>query len=53
MDFSRILVAIDGVESAKKFFPKSLFLALKCNAKLDLVHVTPCEFGGEVPQLLS
>ena len=47
MVFSRILVAIDGSESAKKAFTKSLFLALKCNAKLDLVHVVPCELGGD------
>jgi len=47
MVFSRILVAIDGSESAKKAFAKSLFLAPKCNAKLDLVHVVPCELGGD------
>jgi len=47
MVFSRILVAIDGSESAKKAFTKSIFLALKCNAKLDLVHVVPCELGGD------
>lgn len=47
MVFSRMLVAIDGSESANKAFAKSLFLALKCNAKLDLVHVVPCELGGD------
>lgn len=47
MVFSKILVAIDGSESAKKAFTKSLLLALKCNSKLDLVHVVPCELGGD------
>ena len=45
--FSRILVAIDGSESAKKAFEKSIYLAQKCNSKLDLVHVVPCELGGD------
>jgi len=47
MVFSRILVAIDGSESAKKAFAKALFLALKCDARLDLIHVVPCELGGD------
>ncbi len=47
MEFSRILVAIDGSESARKAFTKALFLAQKCNAKLDLVHVVSCELGGD------
>ena len=47
MVFSRILVAIDGSESAKKAFTKSIFLAQKCNSKLDLVHVVSCELGGD------
>jgi len=47
MVFSRILVAIDGSESAKKAFTKSIYLALKCNSKLDLVHVVSCELGGD------
>jgi len=47
MVFSKILVAIDGSESAKKAFTKSLLLALKCNSKLDLVHVVQCELGGD------
>ena len=45
--FSRILVAVDGSMSAKKAFEKSLFLSQKCNSKLDIVHVIPCEFGGD------
>ncbi len=47
MEFSRILVAIDGSESARKAFTKALFLAQKCNSKLDLVHVVSCELGGD------
>ncbi|MCH7757010.1 MAG: universal stress protein [Thaumarchaeota archaeon] len=47
MVFSKILVAIDGSESAKKAFTKSLFLALKCNSRLDLLHVVHCELGGD------
>ena len=47
MVFSRILVAIDGSESAKKAFTKSICLAQKCSSKLDLVHVVSCELGGD------
>jgi len=45
--FSRILVAIDGSESAKKAFQESIYLAQKCNSKLDVVHVVSCELGGD------
>lgn len=45
--FSRILVAIDGSESAKKAFEKSIYLAQKCSSKIDLVHVVQCELGGD------
>ncbi len=45
--FARILVAVDGSESAKKAFEKSIYLAQKCNRKLDLVHVVTCELGGD------
>ncbi|HEV2193029.1 MAG TPA: universal stress protein [Nitrosopumilaceae archaeon] len=45
--FSRILVAIDGSESAKKAFEESIYLAQKCNSKLDVVHVVQCELGGD------
>lgn len=45
--FSRILVAIDGSESAKKAFEKSIYLARKCNSKLDVIHVVTCELGGD------
>ena len=47
MEFSRILVAIDGSESAMKAFRKSIFLAVKCNSNLDIVHVVSCELGGD------
>lgn len=45
--FSRILVAVDGSESAKKAFEKSIYLAQKCSSKMDLVHVVQCELGGD------
>lgn len=37
--FSRILVAVDGSKSAKKAFERSIYLAQKCNSKLDVIHV--------------
>ncbi|MHB8602502.1 MAG: universal stress protein [Nitrosotalea sp.] len=45
--FSRILVAVDGSESAKKAFEKSIYLAQKCNSKIEVVHVVTCELGGD------
>lgn len=45
--FSSLLVAVDGSESAKKAFEKSIYLAQKCNSKIDLVHVVQCELGGD------
>jgi nucleotide-binding universal stress UspA family protein len=45
--FSRILVAVDGSESAKKAFEKSIYLAQNCDSKLDVVHVVQCELGGD------
>ncbi len=45
--FSKILVAIDGSTSAKRAFARSIFLANKCDSKLEVVHVVPCEFGGD------
>ena len=45
--FSRVLVAIDGSESAKKAFAKAIFLSVKCNFKLVVVHVVQCELGGD------
>ena len=46
--FARILVAVDGSESSKKAFVKSVFLAQKCNSKLYVVHVVlDWEYGGD------
>lgn len=45
--FSKILVAIDGSTTAERAFARSLYLASKCNSKLDVVHAVPCEFGGD------
>lgn len=45
--FSNILVAVDGSESASKAFRRAIYLAQKCNSKLDLVHVVQCEVGGD------
>ncbi len=40
-------MAVDGSESAKKAYEKSIHLAQKCNSKIDLVHVVQCELGGD------
>lgn len=45
--FSNVLVAIDGSESANKAFERAIYLAQKCNSKLDLVHVVQCDVGGD------
>ncbi|MGB6462935.1 MAG: universal stress protein [Nitrosotalea sp.] len=45
--FSNILIAVDGSESANKAFQRAIYLAQKCNSKLDLVHVVQCEVGGD------
>lgn len=46
--FSRILVAVDGSESAKKAFENSVYLAQKCNSRLDVIHVVnDSTFGGD------
>jgi nucleotide-binding universal stress UspA family protein len=44
---TRILVAVDGSESAKKAFENAIYLAQKCNSKLDVIHVVTCELGGD------
>ena len=44
---SKILVAVDGSETSKKAFDESIYLAQKCNSKLDVVHVVSCELGGD------
>jgi nucleotide-binding universal stress UspA family protein len=45
--FPNILIAVDGSESASKAFQRAIYLAQKCNSKLDLVHVVQCEVGGD------
>ena len=46
--FSRILVAVDGSASAKKAFEKSIYLAQRCSAKLDVIHVVlDSTYGGD------
>ena len=45
--FSKILVAIDGSESAKKAFATSIYLALISKCKIDVIHVVSCKFGGD------
>lgn len=45
--FSKILVAIDGSESAKKAFTTSIYLASISKCRIDVIHVVSCEFGGD------
>ena len=45
--FSKILVAIDGSESAKKAFTTSIYLASISSCRIDVIHVVSCEFGGD------
>jgi hypothetical protein len=46
--FSRILVAVDGSESAKNAFEKSIYLTQRCNSKLDIILVLlDSTFGGD------
>ena len=46
--FSKILVAVDGSKSAKNAFVKSVYLAQKCNSKLDVIHVVlDSTYGGD------
>jgi nucleotide-binding universal stress UspA family protein len=45
--FSKILVAIDGSESAKKAFATSIYLASISKCRIDVIHVVSCEFGGD------
>jgi nucleotide-binding universal stress UspA family protein len=46
--FSRILVAVDGSESARRAFEKSVYLAQRCNSRLDLIHVVlDSTYGGD------
>ena len=46
--FSRILVAVDGSESAKRALEKSVYLAKQCNSRLDVIHVVlDSTYGGD------
>jgi nucleotide-binding universal stress UspA family protein len=46
--FPRILVAVDGSESAKNALEKSIYLAQRCNSSLDIIHVVlDSTFGGD------
>ena len=45
--FSKILVAIDGSESARKAFTTSIYLASLSKCRIDVIHVVSCEFGGD------
>lgn len=46
--FSRILVAVDGSESARKAFEMSVYLAQRCDSKLDIIHVVlDSVYGGD------
>ena len=46
--FSKILVAVDGSKYAKKAFDKSIYLAQKCDSKIDLIHVVDdSAYGGD------
>ncbi|MGI0048806.1 MAG: universal stress protein [Nitrososphaera sp.] len=46
--FSRILVAVDGSESAKSAFEKSVYLAKQCNSRLVIIHVVlDATYGGD------
>lgn len=45
--FSNILVAVDGSESSKRAFEKSLYLSQKCDCTLHVIHVAACDLGGD------
>ena len=45
--FSKILVAIDGSETARKAFTTSIYLASLSKCRIDVIHVVSCEFGGD------
>jgi len=45
--FSKILVAIDGSESARKAFTTAIYLASISKCRIDVIHVVSCEFGGD------
>jgi nucleotide-binding universal stress UspA family protein len=46
--FSRILVAVDGSESARRAFERSVYLAQRCDSRLDMIHVVlDSTYGGD------
>lgn len=46
--YQRILVGVDGSESARKALELSIYLAQVCNSKLDIIHVVvDTAFGGD------
>ena len=46
--FSKLLVAVDGSEYAKRAFTKSVYLAKQCNSRLDIIHVVLGSiYGGD------
>jgi len=46
--FSRILVAVDGSESARRAFERSVYLAQRCNSRLEIIHVVlDSTYGGD------
>ena len=46
--FSRILVAVDGSESARRAFERSLYLAKRCDSRLAIIHVVlDSTYGGD------
>jgi nucleotide-binding universal stress UspA family protein len=46
--FSRILVAVDGSESARRAFERSVYLAQRCTSRLDIIHVVlDSTYGGD------
>jgi nucleotide-binding universal stress UspA family protein len=46
--FSKLLVAVDGSESAKRAFTKSVYLAKQCKSRLDIIHVVlGSTYGGD------
>jgi nucleotide-binding universal stress UspA family protein len=45
---SRILVAVDGSESAERAFERAVYLAQRCSSRLDIIHVVlDSTYGGD------
>ena len=46
--FSKILVAVDGSESAGRAFERSVYLAKRCESRLVIIHVVlDSPYGGD------